>query len=232
MELGWPEQDGSGEATHRARFPPLLADPSSPRLVLLRFRTDRSKDLEIVVLRHELAILRRQVSRPELKDFDRVFLAAASRLLSRQRWSVFFVRPETLLRWHRRLVARHWTYPTRGPGRPSIDPEVRTLIVRLARENPRWGYVRLQGELTGLGISVSATTVRQVLVRAGIDPSGGRFGMTWRDFVRSQAQSLLATDFLTVDTVFLKRLYVLFFIEVDTRRVHLAGVTSHPTGAG
>jgi len=102
--------------------------------------------------------------------------------------------------------------------------------VRLAKENPRWGYVRIQGELTGLDISMSSTTVRRVLVRAGVDPSGGRFGMTWRDFVRAQAQSFLATDFLTVDTVLLKRLYVLFFIEVDTRRVHLAGVTSHPTG--
>jgi len=200
-------------------------------LLMLRLRSAASKDLEIVVLRHELEILRRQVRRPQLKDSDRVFLAAASRLLARRRWSVFVVRPETLLRWHRHLVARRWTYPHRCPGRPPIDAEVRKLILRLARESPRWGYVRIQGELTGLGISVSATTVRRVLVRAGLDPSGGRFGMTWRDFVRAQAQSFLATDFLTVDTVFLKRLYVLFFIEVDTRRVHLAGVTSHPTGA-
>ena len=200
-------------------------------LVLLRFRTDLSKDLEIVVLRHELAILRRQVARPKLVDADRIFLAAASRLLARKHWPVFFVRPETLLRWHRRLVARHWTYPRRGPGRPPLDPEVRALIVILARENRRWGYLRIQGELAGLGISVSATTVRRVLDRAGLDPSGGRFGLSWRDFIRTQAQSLLATDFLSVDTVFLKRLYVLFFIEVDTRRVHLAGVTAHPTGA-
>ncbi len=184
-----------------------------------------------MVLRHELAILRRHVTRPELRDVDRIFLAAASRLLSRRRWSVFFVRPETLLRWHRRLVARHWTYPRRGPGRPPIAPEVRALIVRMARENGSWGYLRIQGELAGLGISVSATTVWRVLVRAGLDPSGGRFEMGWRDFVRAQAHSFLATDFLTVDTVFLKRLYVLFFVEVDTRRVHLAGVTSHPTGA-
>jgi len=105
------------------------------------------------------------------------------------------------------------------------------MIVRLARENPGWGYLRIQGELAGLGIAVSATTVRRVIMRAGLDPSGGRFGMTWRDFVRIQAKSFLATDFLTVDTLFLRRLYVFFFIEVDTRRVHLAGVTSHPTGA-
>ena len=201
-------------------------------LGLLRFRTERSKDLEIVVLKHQLAILRRQVVHPHLTDTDRIFLTAASRLLSRRRWSVFFVRPETVLAWHRRLVARHWTYPRRGPGRPPIDPEVRALIVRLARENRRWGYLPIPGELAGLGTSVSATTVRRVLARAGLDPSGGRFGLSWRDFVRAQAHSLLATDFLTVDTVFLKRLYVLFSIEVDTRRVHFAGVTSHPTEPG
>ena len=108
-------------------------------LAALRFRSDRCKDLEIVVLRHELAVLRRQVARPELTEADLVFLAGASRLLPRRRWSVFFVRPETLLRWHRRLVARHWTCPRRGPGRPALDPEVVALIVQLARENPRWG---------------------------------------------------------------------------------------------
>jgi len=144
---------------------------------------------------------------------------------------VFVVRPETLLRWHRRLVARRWTYPHRRSGRPPIDPEVRALIVRLGKENPRWGYLRIQGELVDLDISVSATTVRRVLQRAGLDPTGGRYPLSWRDFVRAQARSVLATDFLTIDTVFLRRLYVLFFIEVDTRRVHLAGVTSHPTGA-
>ena len=201
-----------------------------PCLLVVRFRRSGSKDLEIVVLRHELAILRRQVSRPQLTDADRVFLAAASRLLGRRRWSVFVVRPETLLRWHRRLVARHWTYAHQSPGRPPIDPYVRALILRLARENPRWGYLGIQGELAGLGISVSATTIRRVLQRAGLDPSGGRHSMSWRDFVRAQARTISATDFFTVDTMFLKRLYVLFFIEIDTRRVHLAGVTGHPTG--
>jgi putative transposase len=198
-------------------------------LVVLAFRSDRSKDLEIVVLRHELGILRRQVTRPELSDADRVFLAAASRLLPRPRWSAFLVRPETLLRWHRRLVARRWTFPRRGPGRPTLDPDVASLILRLARENPRWGYPRIQGELAGLGIRISATTIRRVLAGAGLDPAGRRFGMPWRDFLRTQAASILATDFLTVDTVFFRRLYVLFFIELDTRRVHLAGVTAHPT---
>lgn len=200
-------------------------------LVTWRFRSERSKDLEIVVLRHELAILRRQVARPELSDADRVFLAAASRLLSRRRWSSFVITPETLLRWHRRLVARRWMYPRRGPGRPPIAPDVVALILRLAGENPRWGYLRIQGELRGLGIRISATTVRRVLARAGLDPSGRRFGQSWPSFLRSQAAGILATDFLTVDTVFFRRFYVLFFIELDTRRVHLAGVTAHPTAA-
>jgi putative transposase len=200
-------------------------------LVVLRFHSRRYKELEIVVLRHELGVLRRQVNRPQLGDVDRVFLAAASRILPRPGWSIFLVKPATLLAWHRRLVATHWTYPHRRPGRPPIDPEIRDLVVRLARENPRWGYQRIQGELAGLDITVSTTTVRRVLHGAGLDPSPIREGPTWREFVRAQASSILATDFFTVDTVLLRRLYVLFFIEIDTRRFHLAGVTAHPTGA-
>ena len=200
-------------------------------LAALRFRSRRSKDLEIVVLRHELAILRRQVARPELADADRVFLAAASRMLPRRRRPSFVVRPETLLRWHRRLVARRWTYPQRGRGRPPLDPEIARLVVRLARENPRWGYLRIQGELQGIGVRVSATTIRRVLARAGLDPVGRRFGLSWRAFLHTQAAHLLAANFLTVDTVFLRRLYVLIVIELGTRRVHLAGVTAHPTAA-
>src|SRR6266702_7730772 len=121
-------------------------------LVVLRFRSQSYQELEIVVLRHELAILRRQVTRPELRDADRVLLAAASRILPRARWSVFLVTPATLLRWHRHLVARRWTYPHRGPGRPPLDPQIRELILRLATANHRWGSVRIQGALAGLCI--------------------------------------------------------------------------------
>src|SRR5437016_5450975 len=163
-------------------------------VVLLRFRSRGYQELEIVVLRHELAILRRQVTRPELRDADRVLLTAASRILPRAHWSVFLVTPATLLRWHRRLVARRWTYPHRRPGRPPLDPQIRALIVRLATENPRWGYVRIQGELAGLGIRVSATTIRRVLRQHGLDPAPRRSGPSWRQFLRAQARSVLAVD--------------------------------------
>jgi putative transposase len=169
------------------------------------------KELEIVVLRHELSILRRRTNRPPMTPVDRVFLAAASRLLPRTQWRSFVVTPATLLRWHRRLVAWRWTYAGRR-GRPCIRHEVRDLIVRLARENPRWGYQRIVGELKGFGIAVSATTVRTVLRGAGIGPAGQRGRMTWRDFVRSHARTMLAVDFFTVETIGLQRLYVLFFI--------------------
>jgi transposase InsO family protein len=200
-------------------------------LVLVCFRSSERKELEIVVLRHEVAVLRRQVSRPVLRPADRALLAAASRLLPRERWQVFFVTPETLLAWHRRLVARRWSYPGRHPGRPRVSREVRETVLRLARENPRWGYRRITGELTALGIPISATSVRSILLGAGIGPAGQRGGITWREFVRSQAQSIIACDFFTVDTITLRRIYVLFFIELSTRRVHLAGLTENPDGA-
>jgi putative transposase len=170
-------------------------------LVLVCFRSSEHKELEIMVLRHEVAVLRRQVSRPALQLADRAFLAAASRLLPRERWQVFFVTPETLLAWHRRLVARRWTYPGRRPGRPRVSREVRELILRLARENRRWGYRRIAGELIGLSIQISATSVRNILIGAGIGPAGQRAGVSWREFIRSQAQSMIACDFFTVDTI-------------------------------
>ena len=201
------------------------------QLAMLRPRSQDFKELEIVVLRHELAVLRRQAGRPRITKVDRVFLAAASRLLPRTSWrSSFFVTPATLLCWHRRLVARRWTYNGRM-GRPPIGGEIRELVLRLARENSRWGYQRIAGELHGLGIAVSATTVRKILRQAGLGPAGERGGPSWRAFLRAQAQSMLAVDFFTVETVSLQRLYVLFFIELGSRRVHLAGCTANPTGA-
>jgi len=186
-------------------------------------RSGRSKDAEILVLRHELAVLSRQVRRPAFRSAGRLFLAAESRMLPGGSWSSFLVTPATLLRWHRRLVANHWTY-TRRAGRPPISRDVRALIVRLARENPRWGYLRIVGELKGLGVIVSATTVKKVLREEQLGPAGKRKGPSWREFLRAQAKSVIAVDFFTVDTVMLRRFYVLFFIELDCRRVHLAGI--------
>ncbi len=199
------------------------------QLVLLRRRSTEFKELEIVVLRHQLAVLRRQAGRPQLTTTDRIFLAAASRLLPRSRWRSFLVTPTTLLRWHRRLVARRWTYGGRS-GRPPIGGDIRDLVLRLARENPRWGYQRIVGELNGLGVAVSATTVKKILREAGLGPAGSRVGLSWHAFLRAQAQSMLAVDFFTVETIALRRLYVLFFIELGSRRVHVAGCTGNPTG--
>jgi transposase InsO family protein len=176
-------------------------------------------------------VLRRQVARPKLQPADRALLAALSRVLPRSRWSCFFAKPDTLLRWHRRLVAGAWTYPHRGTGRPPLDQELQQLIIRLASENPRWGYQRIKGELQHLGVSVSATTIRTMLRRHGLDPMPRPTATTWRAFLRRQTAGILACDFFTVDTVWLRRLYVLFFIELGTRRVHLAGVTANPNAA-
>jgi putative transposase len=199
------------------------------QLVVLLFRSPEFKALEIVVLRHELAVLRRQVQRPTWRGADRVFLRAASRRLSRVRWSLCLVTPTTLLGWHRRLVANRWTYPRRA-GRPPIGREIRAVVIRWARENPRWGYQRLVGELKGLGVVVSATSVRKILHAHHLGPAGTRRGPSWREFLRAQANSLMAVDFFSVDTVWLQRMYELFFIEVGSRRVHLAGCTARPDG--
>src|SRR6266700_5107559 len=188
-------------------------------------------EVENVVLRHQLAVIRRTVKRPALRRRDRVLLAAASRLLPRGRWGVFLVSPQTLVRCHGELVRRKWTCGRRRPGRPPLDPEVRELVLRLGRENPRWGCVRIQGELRKLGIRLGATTVRTILRRAGIGPAPRRDGPTWTEFLRSQAEGIWACDFFTVETAWLRTLYVLFFIELGSRRVHLAGVTAHPDSA-
>src|SRR6266567_4245172 len=200
-------------------------------LVVLLGRRERSKELEILVLRHELSILRRQVKRPQFTPHDRMFLAAVSRVLPHRSWHRFIVTPETLLRWHRHLVARHWTYPHRRPGRPPVDSEARELILRLARENSGWGYVRIVGELRKLGIDVSATLVRNLLKAAGVPPAPRRGQLDWRSFLRAQAATTLACDFLTVDTVVLRRLYVLVFICIGSRRIEYVACTSNPDGA-
>jgi len=200
--------------------------------LLSRFGRGGAMEIEVAVLRHQLKVLRRQVRRPKFRPGGRVFLAAASRALPRDRWASFVVTPQTLLRWHRELVRWKWTYRVRRrPGRPSVDPEVRALVVRLARENPRWGYVRIQGELRKVGVRVGASTIRRILRAHGLGPAPRREGPTWSEFLRSQAHGVLATDFFTVETIRLKTLYVLFFIELHTRRVHLAGVTVHPDSA-
>ena len=179
----------------------------------------------------ELLVLRRQVHRPELCPDDRVLLAALSRLLPRARWSAFFDTPATLLRWHRQLLARHWTYPHTRPGRPPIAQQIRDLVLRLAAENPTWGHRRVQGELVRLGHHIAASTVWKILHHAGVHPAPRRAGPTWHQFLTAQARTIMACDFFTVDTVFFQRLYVLFFLELATRQVHIVGVTAQPTGA-
>ncbi|MGH9057668.1 MAG: integrase core domain-containing protein [Acidimicrobiales bacterium] len=200
-------------------------------LVVLILRSSGSTEVEILVLHYELEILRRNQSRPRFEPADRAWLAALSRLLARERWSAFAVRPETLLRWHRRLVARDRTYPHGQLGRPPIGDELATLIVRLATDNATWGYQRIQGELLHLGHRVAASTIAKVLRTHGIEPAPRRASTTWRQFLRQQAAGMVACDFFSVDTVSLRRLYVLFFIHHGSRRVFLAGITTNPTRA-
>ena len=198
-----------------------LAFVSLLKLLVRSGRPAQVKDIELIVLRHQLDVLRRQVERPRLRSSDRAFLAATSRLLPPRRRHGLLVTPQTLLRWHRELVRRRWTYARVRPGRPSIDAEKRELVLRLARENPRWGYQRIAGELRKLGLAVSPSTVRRLLAGAGLGPAPRRSGPSWREFLR---------DFFTVETAFLRRYYVLFFIELQSRRVHLAGSSAHPSG--
>jgi len=195
-------------------------------------RDDGAKDLEILVLRHQLRVLRRTSGPPRYRAIDRVLLAAASRSIPRDRWVAFVVTPATLLRWHRELVRKKWTYRRTGrPGRPPIDAEVRQLILRLARENPRWGCVRIQGELRKLGIRVGTTTIRSLLRAARTGPAPRRAGPTWTEFLRAQGGGIVACDFFTVETAWLRTLYALVFIELGSRRIFVSPSTAHPDSA-
>ena len=201
-------------------------------LVVILFRSDRAIAAEVLVLRHENSVLRRQAGRARYEPADRAWFAALARIVSRRRWAeVFPVTPATLLAWHRRLAARQYdTSGRRKPGRPPVTRGIKRLVLRLARENPLWGHRRIQGELVKLGIAMAPSTVWDILHAAGIDPAPRHTGPTWRQFLHAQAAGILAVDFLHVDTVMLKRLYVLVFIEHGTRRMHLGGVTANPTG--
>src|SRR6266581_3298794 len=198
-------------------------------LLLLLAGSEQKKEAEILLLRHELQVLRRQVARPQLRPADRVVLAALSQTLPRARSLLF--EPATLLRWHRELVRRRWTFPRRPPGRPPMVSPARQLVLRLAAENPSWGYKRIHGEISGFGYTLSPSTVWNILRRNGIEPVPRRAQLSWREFLRQQAAGIVECDFFTVDTVWLRRLYVFFFIELERRRVHIAGITAHPNGA-
>ena len=201
-------------------------------LAVLLFRRDMAKDAELLVLRHENAVLRRHAGRVRYEPADRVWFAALARLLPRRRWAeIFPVTPATLLAWHRRLAAgKYDTSNSRKPSRPPTVPGIARLVVRLAKENPLWGHRRIHGELAKLGVMVAPSTVWEILRAAGIDPAPRRAGPTWRQFLHAQAAGILAVDFLHVDTVLLTRLHVLVFIEHGTRRMYLGGVTANPTG--
>ncbi|MDQ3765400.1 MAG: integrase core domain-containing protein [Actinomycetota bacterium] len=200
-------------------------------LLVLLGRSAASKDIELLVLRHEVAVLHKANPTPRLDWADRAVLAALVRRLPQMLREHRLVTPDTILRWHHRLIAKKWTYPNRI-GRPPVDDTVALLIERMAKENHRWGYKRIQGELLKLGHRVGASTIRRVLQRLRIPPAPNRdTDMTWRQFLRTQASTMLACDFFHVDcAVTLKRIYVFFVLEVGNRSVHLLGTTTNPDG--
>ncbi len=196
-------------------------------------RQHRDRDLELLVLRHQLNVLKRTAGRPRWQPGDRVVLAALSRLLPRPAWCSLLVSPETVVRWHRQLVGRKWAaFGRRGQlGRPPVSAELQELVIKLASENPAWGYLRIKGELRKLGYQLSASTIRRVLRKNRLPPAPRRGGTTWSKFLRAHTGAILACDFFTVDTVLFRRLYVFFFIELSSRRVFFAGCTANPSGA-
>jgi transposase InsO family protein len=212
-------------------------------LFALPWRSPREKDLDILLLRHQLAILQRTQPRPPRPTrWEKLVLALLAAKLatlggaarSRLGACLLLFRPDTVLRWHRDLVRWKWTFARRPRrGRPRTDAELEALVLRLARENPSWGYSRIHGELCKLGRSIGRSTVRDILKRKRIPPvpERTRTGPTWRQFLARHRHQVLACDFLVVESLRLKTIYVLFFIELGTRRVHLAGCTAHPTGA-
>jgi putative transposase len=231
--LTWPDVVPSVCLGHDAGFVSLrLIDLVLCRItswLVLLTRTSAAKDVEILVLRHENAVLRRQNPKPRLDCADRALLAAVIKHLPQALKAYRLITPATVLRWHRRLIARHWTYPKRL-GRPPIDPVVAGLVAQMARDNPGWGYQRIQGELLGLGHRVGASTIRRILKRLGIPPAPIRRDYTtWRRFLRTQASTMLACDFFHVDCALtLQRRYVFFVMEVGSRYVHVLGVTANP----
>lgn len=204
---------------------------SLPALLL---RRSASKDAELLVLRHQNAVLRRQIPLVRYETADRLWLAALSQLIPRHRWAkIFSITPATLLTWHRNLVAKNWDYSNRRrPGRPPTSAAVKILILRTAAENPRRGHWRIHGELTRLGHKIAASIVWNILNRAGIDPAPRRSGPTWKQFLTAQAEHIVAVDFLHVDTVDLTRLYALIMLEHGSRRAHLLGITANPPDRG
>jgi putative transposase len=208
-----------------------LAFSAVLRLLVSGRSSEFAKDVELLVLRHQLVVLGRQQRRPSLRPADRAFLAGLTRALPQSRQRGLIVTPQTLLRWHRELVRRTWTHPRKSAGRPGVDDRIRQLVLRFARENPGWGYPRIAGELLKLGLRVSPSTVRRILLANRLGPAPRRAGPSWQRFLRQQAASVLACDFFTVETLTLRRFYMLFFLELGNRRVHLAGCTTNPSGA-
>jgi transposase len=198
---------------------------------MLLARREASKEAELLVLRHENAVLRRQAGRVRYQPADRLWLAALSRLIPRHLWrEVFAVTPTTLLAWHRRLIARKWDYSSRRrPGRSRMSAKIRKLVIRIATDNPAWGHRRVQGELVRLGHPIAASTVWQILHDAGIDPAPRRTGPTWKQFLTTQARGILTADFIHIDTVLLRRVYALIIIEHGTRRAP-SGRHHRPSG--